>query len=277
MADYTIRDTPTSLTAFRDKYSITTTSSDSATRYPIATTTPKEVLDTFKNIKGPLNTIRPMPDLTNQVRGSNCYLYVTNVSVLESFFGKDNPYKKYYTQNDAGLGIWEFIITSVNIQHREAYQTSNVLSDTVLNQACGATPVVVNLSGFLLEDYAYDHVYNITFLFEKFLRSSQAVKNNIGLYAYLFGVMYHIDLVDILFSPGVSQGGYTPFRIAGHAYNVTIDSTLLSKPEPPTISYLTQDEYYRQLRVEEALKDSYEDSRVDSNLLPNTNGDIGVA
>lgn len=242
--------TPSTLNAFRDKYTITTTSSDSTTRYPIDITTPKEIKDKFENIQGPLNTTRPSPDYTNQIRGSNCYLYVTNITVLEDMFGDDNPYRKYYTQNELGLGIWEFIITTVNIQHREAFYTTNVLSDTVLNQAGGATPVMLNLSGYLLEDYAYDHVYNITYLFENFLRSSKAVNNGIGLYANLFDVIYHVDLVDILFSPGVNQGGYTPFRLVGHAHNITINSSILSKTPSTSISFLTQDEYNKKYVVQ---------------------------
>lgn len=268
MEKYTIQDTPTSLNAFRDKYTITTTSSDASSIYPFAKATPKEVLSKYENLKGPLNTTKPMPDLTNQIRSKNCFLYASNVKVLEDLFGKDNPYKTYYTQNEAGLGIWEFIITNVNIQHREAYFNSNVLSDTVLNQVGGATPVMVNITGYLLEDYVFDHVYNITYLFEKVLRSSQAIKQGLGLYFYFFGVTYHIDLVDILFSPGVDQGGYTPFRLVGHAHNITIDSTLTYKDKAPELKFLTKEEYYRQMNVAELMKDSKEDSRLDAPFVP---------
>ena len=239
------------LEAFRDKYRITSTYSQYTTRFPIKETMPKEELEFHTDRLDILGDPIPFPETTLQSRSSECYLFIdtsaykkNKAALYKQIFPPDTPtyVGDYYTNNDAGLGIWEFIITDVNIQHLEANITTKVVADTIINHSAGATPITINITGYLLEDMIFDHVYNITYMFENVLRATNAHNLGISIYIYIFGVYYKLELGDILFNPGVNQGGYTPFRLAAHGFNTSIDPAIMSKQMPERFSYMTRDE-----------------------------------
>lgn len=247
------------LEAFRDKYRITSTYSQDSTTYPINETLTQDEFDFHNERKDALGNPVPFPETKLQMRSSECYLFIDTSKYKEKedlfklIFPADTPayVGEYYTSNDLGLGIWEFIITDVNIQHREANITTKVMADTIINHSAGATPVMVNLSGYLLEDLVFDHVYNITYMFENVLRATRAHALDLTLYLYLFGVYYKLEMGDLLFAPGINQGGYTPFRLASHGYNTSIDPSIMSKYTTSTFSYMTT-EQQTALRAAEA-------------------------
>lgn len=265
------------LEAFRDKYSITSTYSQNSTKYPVRETLPADEVEFHKNRLNILNKPVPFPETTLQSRSSECYIFIDT----SKYKNKDELYKSifptgtpayvvdYYTNNDAGLGIWEFIITDVNIQHLEDNITTKVMADTIINHTAGATPVVVNVSGYLLEDLVFDHVYNITYLFENVLRATKAHAKGITIFIYLFGVYYKLIVGDILFTPGVDQGGYTPFRLASHGYNTSIDPSIMSKQTVSPFSYMT--------RAEQLARDAeYNSEYNDYNTIGQNNNGVIV-
>lgn len=243
------------LEAFRDKYRITSTYSQDTMLFPFKETMTESEVEYYKNRKDILNRPMPAPEVTMQSRSSECYLFIDttkydgNKETLYKLIlpaGTPNEVGDYYTHNDIGLGIWEFIITDVNIQHLEANITTKVFADTIINNSAGATPIIINVSGYLLEDKVFDHVYNITYMFENVLRATQAHKLGINIYVYIFGVYYKLEIGDILFTPGVNQGGYTPFRLASHAFNTSIDPAILTKKTSP-YTYMTSAQYKAKL------------------------------
>lgn len=176
----------------------------------------KGVIDqSVGGVPEPLLTVRPryVADQKVGIRGRRARLRIVASTFSKSIKTAERTLSDNVRKQLVGNGMTSFLITSMSYGFAEKTQVSETFGDSITVMAFGASPVVLNISGFVTDDLDNDWFVRLIYAYKDYIRATKLAKNFDLVRLDMPGSSFVGAILGLDFTQDSSNDALVPFRL----------------------------------------------------------------